>query len=534
MESDFHGFSFSSQDLHFERSESSQIHGDLSQNAALTTLFQQTLSLNSHPETASHTMPAAKKGLRQTLRSAASKVARQSVAIFKPRRGNQSKKKAEAKRDPKALAATLREHPTLTLRAQKLHALLDEHLHTDEEELFTNELISPLLKKDPKRALQFVHERVAREVAESDGDEEILLRSDTLFSKSMKAIYREYAAEFRREVFELVLSSIRSRGTCEVDPARLKEERLDEQQTLLLHHVETFFSATGEHLKTLPEEVKEIFHHLFEAVCVEYEDEEVAWKQVGSQLFLRCLIPALLSPDLHIPASDQGPLSPAEVRTLILISKIVQNAANRTGHGHKQPFLSFADQQKEEFERASFTLCTEAVAFTQVVDEEHARQLSGGLEGVTIERMPRQDLIKIHPRQAAKGLGDNMLSNKQYAFVRRAIVQDCGELHQNPSPVAALPLFGKLTVLSPHMTPEQKKDLIALIQGTDWADHKLEKPPDLLVTLSSPTHLFSSSPINPKEAVNLKHLMTLNQMIHRSNTLKTLLDLIIDHFLDQS
>jgi hypothetical protein len=86
-----------------------------------------------------------------------------------------------------------------------------------------------------------------------------------------------------------------------------------------------------------PHAVKNIFHAAQQAVSERFP--EMGHQFVGGFYFLRFICPALVAPAAYgLVKSD---LAPENQRTLILISKVLQNLSNHILFGEKEPFMMF-------------------------------------------------------------------------------------------------------------------------------------------------------------------------------------------------
>jgi hypothetical protein len=86
-----------------------------------------------------------------------------------------------------------------------------------------------------------------------------------------------------------------------------------------------------------PHAVKIIFHTAQQAVSERFP--EMGYQFVGGFYFLRFICPALVAPAAYgLVKSD---LAPENQRTLVLISKVLQNLSNHILFGEKEPFMMF-------------------------------------------------------------------------------------------------------------------------------------------------------------------------------------------------
>ena len=90
-------------------------------------------------------------------------------------------------------------------------------------------------------------------------------------------------------------------------------------------------------LDQVPAELRILFTRLRQMVYSKYKDPQIEQIVIAGFFFLRLIGPAILGPQLfglqeHHPEDTTA-------RTLTLISKTIQNMANRVSFGGKEPFM---------------------------------------------------------------------------------------------------------------------------------------------------------------------------------------------------
>jgi len=541
MESDYRTTSISSYSKLCTDSENTDTRAD----KALA-VFRQSVNRDNSIEEQEPKKVKAKKGLSGAFRKVANRVSKSSEALFTKigdklpipksmRRSPYLYEASASELEAILLAQELIEYSDIPFDSEEFHLILDERLTGQDENQFTKALISTLILNNPDRAFEYIRGRMAYEVRNANGNQETLLRHDSLFSKAMAEVYKHYANEFRESVVDAIMQYIQEEGSVEVDPARISDENSEEalcaDQEKLLRYVEYLFTTVDENLSTLPEEIKNLLNDLSEIVSEEFDDSEVVSQQLGTQIFLRCLIPAITTPHVYLEEYRNSPPSTEERRTLVLIGKIAQNTANRTEHGMKQKFLKFANAKRDDYELA-----------TRDIVEKSTYTLP---TGITIARKGAREQVKIHPLKLSESLGRKKLSNDEYQLVFESVDHNLKRLIRmnkkgdaRLSPKAFLILYGNVSVLSKHMTKNQKTKLLNQFHKrlTEEKISSLQKGfwESDLIEVNSPTDAFSREEINPRDAIGIDPLMEFNVFANRNNNGFELLDILCKEYLGVS
>lgn len=144
----------------------------------------------------------------------------------------------------------------------------------------------------------------------------------------------------------------------EVDPQRLASSSsattpsspprvLPRNRKLLLDAANRLLSALSLHANLLPAKLCSFLRQIRSAV--EGRFPAMADRSVGALLFLRVINPALVAPDKFLQDDKDkedrpvAELSSGVRRSLVLVSKLLQNLANGVSFGEKEDFLEFAN-----------------------------------------------------------------------------------------------------------------------------------------------------------------------------------------------
>ena len=242
---------------------------------------------------------------------------------------------------------------TPDLNLEQFNELIDneefsKNLNLDQ---FMTGFMSDLMQREGSVAGDFLKDRVRYEVMNAPRKES-LLRQNSLFSKAFKTFSHETSQTFVKGILPSVIEAANKAGDLEVDPDKIttqegidkEEEALKDNQDKLLNCVQEYLGQTLDNVDKLPIEVAAVLKELSKAIMVKFNnDSETARIHVAGQIFLRLLNPAIMT-------YASKPENKDAYRGLLLMTKIAQNAANKTKKV-KEPFLKFAqDKAGGEFE----------------------------------------------------------------------------------------------------------------------------------------------------------------------------------------
>merc|ERR1711916_169294 len=122
----------------------------------------------------------------------------------------------------------------------------------------------------------------------------------------------------------------------EVDPTRLTDaDSLDVNKYKLMTTCQTFLESIYRSSSRCPASLKEVLDYVGSSVGSAYPNKQV--QGMGGFYFLRLFCPAITSPQEYRISSDE--VSRDERRYLVLVAKVIQNAANGVKFGKKEDFM---------------------------------------------------------------------------------------------------------------------------------------------------------------------------------------------------
>ena len=167
---------------------------------------------------------------------------------------------------------------------------------------------------------------------------EQVFRGTSLETKLISIYINRECSEFVNRCITPVLEMISGlTDVLEVDPSKVKSESVSENQIILISAANLLLKMVSKHQNLIPRQVCDFFKVVRSLVEKKFYD--MAEKSVASLLFLRLLNPALVAPDVHLSYQGRVPR-----RSLILVSKLIQNLANGVSFGEKEEYLLFANE----------------------------------------------------------------------------------------------------------------------------------------------------------------------------------------------
>jgi len=134
-----------------------------------------------------------------------------------------------------------------------------------------------------------------------------------------------------------------------------------------------FFSLKDD----VPPQLKDIFHFLKGSVSKKFKDLEL--QMVSCLFFLRLITPALVSPTEYGVLPSTYKVSKKVSRTLLLISKAMQNVANKQSDNKKEPFMICLKKVTEEYIRPTFQFLKE---ISEIGEDVKIDPVSDGFDNI--------------------------------------------------------------------------------------------------------------------------------------------------------
>ena len=197
------------------------------------------------------------------------------------------------------------------------------------------------------KVLALVHHYIKKEI-DATSHSNTLFRNNTLTTKVMTSYSKIAGVKFLRNLFGPIISDLfaapASTYNLEIDAKKLVDNSmLSDQVERLLALTQRFLDAIIDQIDQVPFVIRQICHCLYGLTEAKFPD--CANFGVAGFIFLRFICPAIVAPDTY--GVVKTPLSSGLRRTLILVSKVLQNLANGTKvskEGYMKPTDIFVEQ----------------------------------------------------------------------------------------------------------------------------------------------------------------------------------------------
>ena len=163
-----------------------------------------------------------------------------------------------------------------------------------------------------------------------------LFRTNTMATKLMSSFAKIAGGNYLRKLlYPIILFIIEQDFVIEIDEKKRKENSppINEQVENLLKITQQFFDHIIQQISLVPVMFRRICHCLYEFVRSKFEDDN-QYHGIGGFIFLRFICPAIVAPDAFSIIKTK--LSAGVRRTLVLISKVLQNLANGIKHAKEE------------------------------------------------------------------------------------------------------------------------------------------------------------------------------------------------------
>ncbi|KAJ3414308.1 Ras GTPase-activating protein 1 [Chytridiales sp. JEL 0842] len=178
---------------------------------------------------------------------------------------------------------------------------------------------------------------------EATDDPNILFRGNTLGTKMMDQYMKLVGMDYLHSTIGTIIRSIlKNKEACEVDPTRvdgLEAAKRNHKRLMLL--VVNVWDAILKSVDNCPSGFVAVFNHIRSVAEAKWGvngvNDAAKYSAISGFIFLRFFCPAILSPKLFGIINDFPDASVS--RTLTLIAKVIQNLANLTEFGQKEPYM---------------------------------------------------------------------------------------------------------------------------------------------------------------------------------------------------
>eukprot|EP00004_Rigifila_ramosa_P015635 TRINITY_DN3641_c0_g1_i1.p1 TRINITY_DN3641_c0_g1~~TRINITY_DN3641_c0_g1_i1.p1 ORF type:complete len:772 (-),score=190.44 TRINITY_DN3641_c0_g1_i1:95-2410(-) len=193
-----------------------------------------------------------------------------------------------------------------------------------------------------------IQELTRREFEISKDSVGTILRANSIASKVQSAYTRVIAADYLRELLGPLLTLVTNDPelSLEINPSKVdapaakKSEVVAERQAALAALAQKFLDQLllEESIVKMPKETKAIAAHI--GMLARKFVPQAQTSLVGGFVILRIFNPAILAPEGFDILPQGVHLSPENRRTLVLITKLIQNLSNNVPFGGKEEFMA--------------------------------------------------------------------------------------------------------------------------------------------------------------------------------------------------
>ncbi|KAJ2449873.1 GTPase activating factor [Coemansia sp. RSA 2336] len=193
-------------------------------------------------------------------------------------------------------------------------------------------------------AERWVERLVCHEMAmRTERDPALLFRGTSVATRAVDTLMKVVGLEFiDRLIGDVVRNIVSNEYACEVDPTRLPDSNnIDVHWDALNRLMQMLWQSIEDNAYTCPPILRKTFACIRSATATFYSSwashSQVQYSCISGFVFLRLLCPAMLSPK-SFGLVGQTPSTPS-LRTLTLLAKGIQCAANLSDFSSKEPYM---------------------------------------------------------------------------------------------------------------------------------------------------------------------------------------------------
>lgn len=180
-----------------------------------------------------------------------------------------------------------------------------------------------VLMESKGKAMDLIKYAIEQEV-EAQKEVATLFRLNSLGSKLLKVYTAKCGQEFLTACVGQGLARAKALPEAlEIDPAKVAPDVVERNVPKLEAECEAMLNDIVNALRVAPRSMRIICNHISQCVASKFKDDRVRPLGIGAYVFLRMIGPALIGSD----------------RTVMLISKVIQNLANQVQFGKKEAFM---------------------------------------------------------------------------------------------------------------------------------------------------------------------------------------------------
>ena len=192
-------------------------------------------------------------------------------------------------------------------------------------------------------SLNCVHEYICSLLKYEIGQSEslgTLFRNNSMASKSVECYFKYQGMTYLKEILrDPIIEFLKGDLDGELDPTRLDNATEQSPKNLanLMSFCDKLLNAIISKQESFPKPMQGILYDVSRHVLSRFSDPQAAYSAIAGFVFLRYFAPAILGPNLFDITNDFIPEK--KKRTLTLAAKTIQNLANLTTFGKKEPFM---------------------------------------------------------------------------------------------------------------------------------------------------------------------------------------------------